>query len=222
MKKLFKAQLYKTSEGKIFFIGIVLSFFYLLSLAVYSFISVKDAQRILEITIANIFFGRAAGLTLGYADGFSHFVVIPVNMFVETIVVLLFYSLFLMTFNQLLDYKSLKKFTQKAKKEAKIHEDKVKKYGILGLMLFVWFPFWMTGPIIGAVIGYFLGLQHKVTLSVVLTGTYIAIFSWAIFLKEIKDILSRYSQSAPMALFLFFVFVAVVFFAYKRFHKVKS
>ena len=44
------------------------------------------------------------------------------------------------------------------------------KYGKYGLFLFVWFPFWMTGPVVGSIIGFLIGITHLHTMLIVITG----------------------------------------------------
>ena len=70
-------------------------------------------------------------------------------------------------------------------KAADAHKETVRKYGIAGLFLFVWFPFWMTGPVVGCVIGFMIGLRIRLNLSIVLAGTYMAIIGWAVFLRDL-------------------------------------
>ena len=40
----------------------------------------------------------------------------------------------------------------------------------------------MTGPVVGSAIGYLIGFPARLTLSVVLAGTYIAMIGWAYML----------------------------------------
>jgi hypothetical protein len=46
------------------------------------------------MTGLNLVIGRAAGLSFGYASGFGHAQVVPLNMLVETIQVLIVYPMF--------------------------------------------------------------------------------------------------------------------------------
>lgn len=54
------------------------------------------------MTATNIIFGRAAGISVGYTMGLDHIVVVTVNMLIETILVLLFYPLFVLSWRRLL------------------------------------------------------------------------------------------------------------------------
>jgi hypothetical protein len=86
----------------------------------------------------------------------------------------------------------------------------VRRYGIIGLFAFVWFPFWMTGPVIGCVIGFLLGLRVWLNMTVVLAGTYVAIFGWAFFLRQFHDRVASYSSYAAMVLMALLVIIIII------------
>jgi hypothetical protein len=93
---------------------------------------------------------------------------------------------------------------------AETHGGTVRKFGIAGLFAFVFVPFWMTGPVVGAIIGFLIGLRPWVNLGVVLGSTYIAIGIWALLLNELNVWAATVNQYAPYALFLAIVFIAGV------------
>ncbi len=98
------------------------------------------------------------------------------------------------------------------KKEEQIKEmfeERIHRYGIPGLLLFVCIPFWMTGPVIGSVIGFFLGLRPWVNMFVVLSGTTVASLGWAILLKELHDRVADFNPFAPMILILIIIAIVV-------------
>ena len=117
-------------------------------------------------------------------------------MLLETILVLVFYPLFVFIWQQLLVIRWLKRLSEHTYKAAERHKDKVRKYGIIGLFMFVWLPFWMTGPVVGCMIGYLLGMRIWVNLVTVLTGTYIAILGWAYLLHNLHQHTLSYSSYA--------------------------
>ena len=53
-----------------------------------------EAQVVVAMTATHILFGRAAGMSFGYAVGLGHGRGHSVNMAIETVLVLLFYPLF--------------------------------------------------------------------------------------------------------------------------------
>jgi hypothetical protein len=78
----------------------------------------------------------------------------------------------------------------------------VRRFGIAGLFLFVFVPFWMTGPVVGAIIGFLIGLRARTNLAVVLSATYVAIAAWALSLSELGRISAGYNRYALFAAIL--------------------
>ena len=171
------------TEAYMLLSGIVLALLYLAALSLYVLFSPRLAQILIGVTASNVLFGRAAGMSVAYAFGFGHGVVIPLNMLIESILVLLFYPLFVFSLKHLLVMEWLRRFVDGVVSAAGRHRHKVERYGIPGLILFVWFPFSMTGPMVGVVIGYFIGLRPWVNLAVVLGSTYLAILCWGMLLR---------------------------------------
>ena len=160
------------------------------------------------MTIFNIIFGRAVSLSMGYASGYGHALVVSVNMWVETVLVLLFYPIFVFSMRKLVVFPKLKRFLDRTSAVAEHHYDKVQRYGIIGLFVFVWFPFWMTGPVVGSAIGYLLGFPAWLTMSVVLTGTYIAMGAWAYLMFDLQSraaVLGSWAPALIIGLLIIFV-----------------
>ena len=80
----------------------------------------------------------------------------------------------------------------------------------------VWFPFWMTGPVIGSIIGFLIGIKHYTTMLIVLSGTSLAIVIWTYFLKEIIVVLNQVSENAPYIVLGLIVVIVLVLKLIKR------
>lgn len=111
--------------------------------------------------------------------------------------------------------KELNNFFASIYQVAQKYEKPIQKYGIVGLFAFVWLPFWMTGPIVGAAIGYFMHLKVWLNLLVVLSGTNIAILCWAYLLESLDSQLKYFGQNTMWVLLSVFVSLAIfgTFFA---------
>jgi uncharacterized membrane protein len=113
------------------------------------------------------------------------------------VLVLLFYPLFVLSMNRLLVFPRLKRFLDNTRAVAEHEQVKVRRYGIIGLFVFVWFPFWMTGPVVGSAIGYLLGFSPVLTVSVVLGSTFLAIAAWSYFLFDLYAQAMQFATWAP-------------------------
>ena len=197
--------------------GIALALAYIFWLAASSIFIPEKGQLFIAMTATHMLFGRVAGLSFGYTVGLGNGVVIPISMVIETIIVLLFYPLFVVSWHQLIVFERLQRFLGQVSEAADRHVVTIKRYGLIGLFIFVWFPLWMTGPLVGSIIGFLIGLSSVTNVLVVLVATYLAITGWALFLRELHGKVAMYSPYAPMVLFLIILIIgAAGYFMHKR------
>ena len=197
-----REKLFVTSEGRVFALGVGIALVAVIVMGVVALWSPPTSRMIGAMAFTNIIFGRAVSMSIGYAAGYGHTLVILVNMVTETILVLLFYPLFVFSLKKLVVIPALKTLLGRIHEAATVHQDKVRRYGVIGLFVFVWFPFWMTGPVVGSALGYLLGFSASRTLGVVLTGTYIAMGAWAYFLFTIQKNAAQFGSFAPALIIL--------------------
>jgi len=208
--KFSKLNLLESSEGRILLWGVGLAFAFVLWLGVQLLVSPKYAQVIIAMTATHFMFGRAASMAFGYSMELGHGTVIPLCMVCEAMMVLIIYPLFVFSWRHLLVINGLKKIFERTRQVAEARKDWVRKYGIAGLFAFVWIPFWMTGPVVGSVIGFLLGLRNWVNMVVVLAGTFVAILGWGVLLRQFNEKLAAYSPYATMMLVAFLIVIVVV------------
>ena len=222
-KKPFKATLLTSPEGRLLLVGIALAFIYALWLGIRLLFSPADSQILIGMTATQILFGRAAGMAFGYSLNLGHVTVIPCCIIIETILVLILFPLFVFSWQHLLVIDWLKNIFERTRKAAEAHEGTIRKHGIIGLFVFVWFPFWMTGPVVGCVIGFMLGLRLWLNMTIVLTGTYVAIFGWAFFLRKFHDSVASYSSYAAMILMVLLVIILIIgYFLHRTIYEKKD
>jgi uncharacterized membrane protein len=211
-----RASLVRTPEGRVLLLGIGLTLLFALWIGISPLFTESQPHVLLMMTGTEVILGRAAAMTLGYTNGMSHATVVPVVMVLETILVFIFYPFFVFTYNNLLTANRLRGTIQQIRTAAETHKDKVQKYGIIGLFIFVWLPFWMTGPVVGCVIGFLLGLRTWVNMVTVLAGTYVAILGWGLFLNEFQERLAAYGRYAGLGIVLLIV---GILFLLQRMHR---
>jgi len=171
------------------------------------------------MTASNIIFGRMAGLSIGISSQMDITQLITFNLFIESIMVLIFYPLFVLSWKSLhvVSYEPLSDFLKHSRESAEKYQPLIKKYGIIGLVFFVLTPFAMTGPVVGSFVGYLMGLSHLVTLSVVLFSTLMAIMLWTYFIKSFEATLIVYSDTLITVLSTAAILFLLWYFIKKRF-----
>jgi len=201
--------LFAGTEGHMLCCGLVLTWLMLLAFGVGWRLYPEGILPYAIMTGLNLVIGREAGMSFGYASSFSHGQVIPLNIVVETTQVLVVYPLFVQSTRHLIKLRIMQNFFHRIQHAAESGGGLVRQFGIAGLFVFVFTPFWMTGPVVGAIIGFLIGLRPWVNLIVVLGSTYIAIGLWALLLNELNAWASTFNQYAPFALFFAILLIAV-------------
>jgi uncharacterized membrane protein len=172
----------------------------------------EKAHVFTGMSATNILFGRAAGISFGYSFELGNVLVIITNIIIETILVLTFYPLFVFSWNSILVIKPLRRIMERTSTAAETHQDTIRKYGIIGLFMFVWIPFWMTGPMAGCAVGYLLGFSPWKNLSIVLSSTCLAVVCWALLLRKIHDKIAEYGPYSSIVLVIVIILIVTVIY----------
>ncbi|MCK9337488.1 MAG: small multi-drug export protein [Arcobacteraceae bacterium] len=197
-------------ESKLLLMGLSLLLVLLGSLGVVALFDIELASKLLGIAITNLIVGRMGGLSFGFASGIDFSVVLFVNLYFEVLLVLIVYSLFVMSWENAVKFKRLEHFFDVVKAFVAKHHDKFDKYGTYGIFFFVFFPLFMSGPVVGAIIGFIIGIRHIKNIFIVLSSTFIATTLWALFLNEIVTILNNLNQYASWGILIVLIIVALI------------
>lgn len=210
--------LFFSAEGKIFTAGVILVLILSLIMLISHNINEKTFHAILTMTATNAIFGRAAGISFGFASGLETYIVVLLNLLIETALVLMIFPLFVLGWKNLLNRQIpfLDQIVSSMYEKAEKHQETIRKYGLISLFIFVFIPFWATGPTVGCIIGYLMGLSHWKNLSVVLGGTYLAILCWAYILKELNSFLSLFGEESVWLVVIIFIVLAITGFFLSR------
>lgn len=214
--KNFYEKLFNTNEGLILLLSIFITICLILYIIIYYFIDPSFANKITGTVFTNIFVGRVPSLSLGYASGLTHFEVISFNIVAEMILVTLLYSLFIFSYKGVLKIKGLEDFFLKIEQKKEEHKVKFDKYGILGLFVFVFIPFWMTGPIVGSIIGFLIGMKHLTVIFTVFLAIIVSMTLWGLFLQEIIAFVISFDIRLLWLLVFIIVIVIIVLKLKKR------
>ncbi len=187
----------RSQEGAIFLIGSAcLTAILLWVLECYEFDRAK-AGVMLAILPAHVLTGRAAGIAIALSSKrFSPLEAIALATLIEGMVVCLFFSAFCLVMKKMVHAPWLHQAMQDVQDSARRQRHLVARWGVPALILFVWFPLTMTGPLVGSVIGYLLGLRYWVTLGSVMAGTVAAIICWTYLMEQMTNLMR---SVGPMA-----------------------
>lgn len=195
-------ELHRGIEVRILAVGLFLTLLTVVALSIGWLVNPELAARFAAMTGLNLTVGRAAGMSFGYASGLHHPSVITSSVLVETIQVLVIYPLFVLSWKSIVDERRMQRLLVGVRRSAEASQSRVARYGMIGLFAFVFLPFWMTGPVVGSVIGFLIGLKARHNLPIVLSATYAAVAIWAVFFERMNEWLAAYGRYAAFCLVL--------------------
>ena len=209
----------KHKEGQILLFGLILLGCYFILVLLFALFYPNYLQEMFSITVTNVIFGRMAGLSIGVASQMNTTFLVLFNLFIESIMVLILYPLFVLSWKKLdfVSYPPLSRYLERSKKNAHKYEPLMKRYGVIGLILFVLTPFAMTGPVVGSFVGFLIGFRHRVTLTVVIASTFIAIIIWIYLIKNFEEELIAYSDMLMVGVFIAVTVLLLWYFVNKTF-----
>ncbi|HSQ71008.1 MAG TPA: small multi-drug export protein [Rubrivivax sp.] len=206
-------QLLDSIESRILVFGLAMVLAIVLAAGVGLILAPVTTLHYAAIIGLNLVIGWGGGVSYGLASGLGLFEVVLCNLVADSLQVLVVFPLFVLGWRQLIDIRRLAPILQRLRAAAESQQDAVRRFGIAGLFLFVLVPFWMTGPLVGAVIGFLIGLHPVVNLAVVLSATGLAIFLYALFLEPLN---AWASAVHPYAVFAVIVVLALLAWLARR------
>lgn len=201
------------TEGRLLATGLAMALGIAAAVGIGLMLAPADTMNFAAVIGLNLVIGRAAGMSFGYASGLGHFEVIVCNLVVETAQVLVVYPLFVLGWQELIDTRRIAPLLDRLRATAESGHGGVRRWGIVGLFVFVFMPFWMTGPVVGAIIGFLLGLRPALNLAVVLSATTLAVIAYATVLQQVDAWAARVH---PYAVFAVIVALALLAWAVAR------
>jgi len=182
------------TEVRILLTGLILSFLTCLYL-LYILFTNPGLYRILSSTaIVHIMGGRALGIAACLSADISLFSTISYNFFLEVVIVLITYGFVVLIMRNIIQPKLFRSAVRQAELAAQDQKTNIKKYGAIGLFFFVMLPFFMTGPVIGSIIGYLLNYKPINNFLIVFSGTLSSIVIYALIGNNIIRHINQYVQ----------------------------
>jgi len=127
---------------------------------------------------AGLLGGRIAAITAGLKAGFSPYVLSAAIFIFNSIWLCVFYPLVTSFYENVLEKGVMRSLIRAPGMMAEKQKEKIIRYGMPGLFVFVWLPLPWTGALVGSVIGYLLGVPMIKIIMVVMPAMLAGIVSW--------------------------------------------
>lgn len=135
-------------------------------------------KNVFQLVLIHILAGRLGNVVLGLEYGFHPFFLFIQCFIQDILTMLLIYPPFVGGYRRAIEWRIVGPALVNLRATADRHKMKIEPFGAVGLCLFVLIPFWSTGALVGAVIGYLLGMRTWVTFSSVAIGNMLAVGLW--------------------------------------------
>ncbi len=166
------------TEAFIFYVGCCLFASEGLTLLILWFLQRESALEIVAVLTASIISGRTASILAGQELGLHPLSIILILSIWNSGVLFVFLPLIVAFSQDVLKGRLLGNMLDSTRKRAEAQKSRISKYGPWGLPLFVWLPFPWTGALVGAVIGFLMGMPVKKALLIVVPSMVVGVVSW--------------------------------------------
>jgi uncharacterized membrane protein len=147
-----------------------------------------------RLIVELLFVGRLVNIADGMANGFGQIYLFIQSAPQDLILLLIFYPLIIRAYHGAVQRKLIGNTLNRLRKSAERQKHIVEPFGALGLWIFVFFPFWSTGSLIGGIVGYLMGLRTWVTFVSVFTGHIVSVIALIWFFDGMTHLLEAFEQ----------------------------
>jgi uncharacterized membrane protein len=188
-----------------FFIGLVLLFIEVCILIVLFVLKSSLALKLVSMVAAFHLGGRLAIIGAGLEFDFSTATIILIILTYLTAFLLIMLSVIGFLWVKAKEFKLFKKFVETRMKKAEKRAEKMKKWSWIGILVFVWMPFPMTGAIMGFLIARAEGYKTIPSLTIAIPSMWVGVVCWTIWFDELYKIIERIGHGLTTYMTLFLV-----------------
>ncbi len=172
-----KQQIMLSEESSVFVVGSLMLIAWLLAIAVLWYLGQAWEQWVI-MGFTELFLGRGVAIAKAVEMGMPPGLIIGLASYVDAVTVYLCYPALVLAYRNLVGGRPVDKRMKGILESAEKNVNRFAKFKILGIVVFVWLPFFMTGVVVGAVLGYLLGLKTWPNMLAVTLGTLSAAICW--------------------------------------------
>jgi len=195
-----RADFLNAEEGKIFAVGCCMLIVWVEAMALFWSLGHPMWLNMLTVGLAHVVAGRAASIAHGTQVGLSPWLTCLLATYADTMAMFVIYPMLVYGYQHFVENVFFQKHMKPIFESAQRRMPRVRRFKIAGVFLFVFFPFWMTGVIVGAVLGYLLGLKTWVNMTTVVLGSATAVLTWVYAYDRAFGWLTDVHPSVPLVL----------------------
>ncbi len=167
-------------------------------------------QKTLPLVVAHLIGGKPLNVVTGVKLDFHPLFIYLQCCLQDIITLFIFYPLIVAGYRRAVEWRVLGPALATIRETADRHKSKIEPYGIAGLLTFVVFPLWSTGALVGAVVGYLIGMRIWVAFATVIVGTLIASAAWVWLFDQINALSPHVATGIVVSLLTIVLITAVL------------
>jgi uncharacterized membrane protein len=192
-----------------FFIGMVLLSIEICVIIVLFLSKSSLALKLISMVTAFHLGGRLAIIGAGLEFNFPALTIMLIILAYLTAFLLIMLSIVGFLWVKAKEFKLFKKFVEIRMQKAEKRAEKMKKWSWIGIVVFVWMPFPMTGAIMGFLIARAEGYKTIPSLTITIPSMWVGVVCWTIWFDELYKIIERIGHG--LTTYVTFFLVALPF-----------
>lgn len=173
-----REQFLRSPEGHVFVLGSLALILWICLIIVLWRLQYPLWNDLLIMGFTALTVGRVAGIAYASSADVPRLLMTFLAIYLDMVTVFIIYPILIFSYEHLFHSLFFQKRVSPIFESARKGLRRLARFQIAGLFIFVWSPFWMTGVIVGAVLGYLMGLKTWVIMATVAAGTTTAIICW--------------------------------------------
>ncbi len=147
-----------------------------------------------RLVLELLFLGRAVSIADGIANGFGSVYLLFQNGLEDIVLLLVLYPWVVTAYEGVAEHPLLDKTVEGVRRAAEANRRLVEPWGVIGLWVFVFFPFWSTGALVGGVVGYLLGMRTWLVFTSVIAGHLLSVVTLVWFFDVTREMLAAFEE----------------------------
>ena len=187
-----------SQEGTVFVLGCVLLIGWIGAIVLLLCFNHSLWTHIVTMGLAQTLAGRAAAIAQGTQIEMNRGLLVLLVTYADVVFVFLTYPPLVFSYRNVIEGPFFEKHMKPVLESAEKSTSRFTRFHTVGVFLFVWLPFHMTGVLVGAVLGYLLGLKTWVNMITVTVATMSASLCWVLAYDKFFRLLGGIHPSIPV------------------------
>lgn len=202
-----------SEEGSIFVVGCCMLILWIEAIALLWRSGHPVWSDLLKMGFTQVPAGRAAAIAYGTQANLNTALIAFLAVYYDVITLFITYPVLIFSYKNLFERRFFQKHFKQVFESAQkgmTRVTRLRRFKIMGIFLFVWFPFTMTGIIVGALLGFLLGLRAWVNMTTVILGTASAVICWVYAYEKLFGWLGNIHQGIPLSVTILIIIILMI------------